>query len=389
MPRRRVAIMLELEWPYKRHAALFAGTQRYAQEHGWESIIDEYADDTITRAGSARPYDGIIARASRRLARRAARLKVPLVNVWFSSPVWKSLPGVFPDFSTMGRLRAEHLLSRGFRRFAALTAEDDRSHAAEVTAFATTVAQAGFVCASVLVPLNAASSLRLWRKTERIIAAWMDGWKPPIGVFIGSESLAWTVVTMCRSRRWRVPEDVAIIAGYNEETFCEHLRPTLSSVEVGFERVGYEAARLLHGMMEGNEPEEPRHILLHPQGLIVRESTDFFAVDHPLVRAALEFIAANSHRPIATGDVARAVATGQRTLERCFRKYLERPIAAEIRRVRIERAKRELTQSDRSLADIARDAGFGVEQRMYQIFRRELGITPMQYRRDQKESGGA
>ena len=40
---RRVAIMLDLQWPYKRHAAIFAGTQRYAEEQGWYSIIDEFA----------------------------------------------------------------------------------------------------------------------------------------------------------------------------------------------------------------------------------------------------------------------------------------------------------------------------------------------------------
>lgn len=387
MPRLRVAIMLELDWPYKRHAGIFAGSQRYAQERGWESIIDEYADDTITR-GSAAPYDGIIARATRRLAVRAKRLKVPLVNVWFSSPAWRSLPGVFPDFAAIGRLRAEHLLSRGFRRFAVMTGEGDRSHTVEVESFTATVEEAGFSCLTGQVPLDAAHSLKHWRRTERTVSNWMKDWRPPIGVFVAAESLARFVVQMCRNRGWRVPEDVAIIAGCNEQTFCEHLRPTLTSVEVGFERVGYEAARLLHGMMEGNEPEEPRHVLLPPQELIVRESTDFFAVDHPLVRAALEFIAANSHRPIVTADVARAVASGTRTLERHFRKYLDRPIAAEIRRVRIERAKRELVQSDRRLSLIARDVGFGVEQRMYQVFRRELGVTPMQYRRERKESGG-
>ena len=40
---RRVALMLDLKWPLKRHSLIFAGTQRYADEQGWESIIDEYA----------------------------------------------------------------------------------------------------------------------------------------------------------------------------------------------------------------------------------------------------------------------------------------------------------------------------------------------------------
>src|SRR4051812_17633509 len=53
---------------------------------------------------------------------------------------------------------------------------------------------------------------------------------------------------------------------------------------------------------------------------------------------------------------ARAAAGAEtRTLQNYFRKTTQRPIATEIRRVRIERAKRELAQSDRTLDAIARD----------------------------------
>jgi len=42
MPKaRRVAIMLDLDWPYKRHAGIFTETQQYAQENGWEPIVDD------------------------------------------------------------------------------------------------------------------------------------------------------------------------------------------------------------------------------------------------------------------------------------------------------------------------------------------------------------
>ena len=40
----RVAVMLDLEWPYKRHAGIFAGTQQYAQQQGWE--FEKIAGDT-------------------------------------------------------------------------------------------------------------------------------------------------------------------------------------------------------------------------------------------------------------------------------------------------------------------------------------------------------
>jgi len=384
---RRVAVMLDLNWPYKRHAGVFAGTQQYAREHGWQSIIDEYADDTLpVRPGTKVPYDGVIARATRKLAQRAARLKVPVVNVWFSSPVRKSLPGVFADFSAIGRLRAEHLLARGFRRFAAVTSDNEHGQQLEIEAFTAALDAAGHRCLIGEIPLDTTSSVKQWRKTERAINASMKHWRPPIGVYVGAEAPGRVVVQICHNRGWRVPEDVAVIAGWNEETLCEHPRPTLTSVEVDHERIGYEAARLLERMIDGGTPPADP-LLVPPQGIVVRESTDFFAVDDEVIRSALEFIAANSHRPIGPDDVARAVAAETRTLQRRFRKHLDRPIATEIRRVRIERAKRELAQSKRLLSQIARDVGFGEPMRMYEVFRRELGLTPSQYRRE-RQSGG-
>ena len=78
--RRRVALMLDLAWPYKRHVGTFAGTQRYAQEHGWESTIDEFAYDTLpARRTKTVRYDGVIARATTQLVKRSARNSVPVV----------------------------------------------------------------------------------------------------------------------------------------------------------------------------------------------------------------------------------------------------------------------------------------------------------------------
>ena len=127
---RRVALMLDLEWPYKRHASTFAGTQRYAEEHGCHSIIDEFAHETLpARRTKSISYDGIIARANTQLAKRATRLSVPVVNVWLSSPAREMLPGVFVDFAAAGRLQTEHLLARGLRNFAAVVAFKNRGSA--------------------------------------------------------------------------------------------------------------------------------------------------------------------------------------------------------------------------------------------------------------------
>jgi LacI family transcriptional regulator len=125
-------------------------------------------------------------------------------------------------------------------------------------------------------------------------------------------------------------------------------------------------------------------VFVPPQALVVRESTDFFAVNDELVATALAFISANSHRRIGPEGVAQAVTTELRTLQRRFRTCLDRSIAAEIRRVRIERAKRELARTGESLKSIARNVGFVEPKQMYQVFCRDVGVTPTEYRRQRR-----
>ncbi|MAI74085.1 MAG: hypothetical protein CMM01_24740 [Rhodopirellula sp.] len=382
--RKRVAIMLDLQWPYKRHASTFAGTQQFAKEQGWRSIIDEFAHDTLpARRGKPIPYDGVIARANHDLADRAKRLGIPVVNMWASSPVWNKLPGVFPDFDASGQLKAEHFLSRGLSNFAAMTAYKNRGERMELVQFRRLIEQRGYDCIAANSPQSSSRSVGHWRKTKHLVKVWMDRWKLPIGVMIGGENLGRLVVQMCHERGWRVPQDVAIIAGQNEENLCENPSPSITSMEFNYERIGYQCAKMLQHLMDGGTaPKRP--LSLSPSGLVVRESTDFHAVKDNLVADALDYISRNSHRPIGQHDVSRAVNAETRTLQLRFRKFLDTPIATEIRRVRLERAKRELAQSDRRLEQIARDVGFKTANRMCEIFRRELGITPTDFRRERQ-----
>ena len=79
---------------------------------------------------------------------------------------------------------------------------------------------------------------------------------------------------------------------------------------------------------------------------------------------------------------------GTKTLQRRFRKVLGRAISEEIRRVRIERAKRELGQTDRSLDEISSKVGFGPRKRMYEVFCRDVGLSPSEYRKQRQLVGG-
>jgi len=379
---RRVGLMFEMRWPYRRHLDLFVGAQRYAAEHGgWECVVDEFAHASLRRSSRRnRPYDGLLARATHELARQARRLRIPLVNVWFNSPAC-DVPGVFCDFAATGRLAAEHLLARGFHRFACLAARRDRVHGEQLAAFHAEIDAAGGACRCIKSTHSHDRSANAWHAFGRMVDRWIDGWSPPIGVFVAFNDVTGRyVANACRARGLRIPDDVALIAGLNEPVLFEHPQPSITSIEVAYEGVGYEAARLLDGLMDGGAaPKGP--LLLPPVGVVARDSTDFMAVDDALVDAAIRFIAGHSHQRIAVADVVRAVHASRRTLERRFGACLGRPVAAEIRRLRIERAKRHLAGGQLAIKTVAVRCGFANAQRLSEAFRRSEGLAPREYRR--------
>jgi len=378
---RRIAIMLDLAHGYARHTELFAGTQRFAAKQGnWDCIIDEIADHQLPVDGRGPiPYDGVIARANRRLVQRAGRCGIPVVNTLINSPA-RSVPSVFVDWEAEGRIAAEHLLDRGLRSFACIGLTPDKASDLEERGFVDCLNEAGFECETARLKTNEPKTPIQWRQMERTLSEYIDRWKPPVGVFLMIDTHARMLVQMCKERGLRMPEDVALIVNLDEPQRCEYPPPSLTSIKLGYEQSGYEAAALLERMMDG-EPAPAEPILIPPVGLRIRQSTDFHVVDDPLVAEALRYISANSPAPIGVDDIAQAVSTSRTTLQSKFKDQLGRSVAAEIRRLRIERAKRQLTSSDSRIVDVAAEVGFVDQHRMNEVFRRELGMTPTQYRR--------
>ncbi len=399
---RSVGLSIDFHLPYKHHAGIFSGVQRYADERGWLTTFDDWIADTLARSPRGKPaYDGVIARVTADhadLISKTTSLGIPLVNVFAASPAFDQLPGVFPDLEEVGRMRAEHLTSRGLQNFAMIFSKDRIVDQRQAAAFAATVAAAGHSVTSLTISDNWGDSLPRYRKNQDRIQAWMNGWELPIGLGTASDSIARLMAQLIHGRGWRVPEDVAIVGCLNDEQLCESPRPTLTSIELGYDRIGYEAAKLLERLMDeagaarklgkkpllGRRSEKPPspacHVVLPPVGMVVRESTDFYAARDEVVAQSQAFIAANCHRPIGVMDVAEKASVSIRTLQDRFSKVLGRKVTEEIRRVRIEKAKRELAWSERSIHEIAVRTGFSSNGRLAEAFRRNVGVSPSEYR---------
>jgi len=377
--RRRVAVMIDLEWPYKYHIEVFAGCQEYAARAGWDCTIDPFADRALGSRRTAAPYDGILGRATRKLADMADRAGVPVVNVWMNSPARK-LPSVFPDAKAAGRMAAEHLLGRGFRQLGYLGYARDVCSQLQLEGVRSVARREGFSCSvHRFGRTNVMKDAKHWEAFIAGLEAWVDTWTTPIGVYVTHDLPCRYLIDVCRSKGLQVPRDVAVIGTFNELVICASPAPTLTSIDLGYTQIGYQAAELLDRLMDGEPPPEgPRWI--EPAELVPRQSTDSYAVDDPLVGRALRFIAEHGNEPINVQAVADELPTVRRTLERRFRETLGRTIAEEITRLRLERVKRRLIETDEPLKVVAMASGFTSANQLYKVFLRIEGISPQQYR---------
>jgi LacI family transcriptional regulator len=128
------------------------------------------------------------------------------------------------------------------------------------------------------------------------------------------------------------------------------------------------------------EPSPQSPIFIPPKGVFGRESTDYFAIEDDLVADALRYIASHFEEPLRVEDVAYQLAVSSRTLQGRFNDALGMGVSQEIRRLRLERAKRLLTDPSRTIAEVGTMCGFTRPQLFSAVFRREMGITPSGYR---------
>ncbi|MDX6361242.1 MAG: hypothetical protein QOC85_245 [Streptomyces sp.] len=94
------------------------------------------------------------------------------------------------------------------------------------------------------------------------------------------------------------------------------------------------------------------------------------------------------HEPIQLRDMAEQEAMSVRTFTRRFREEAGISPGQWLTQQRVERARHLLESSDRSIDQVARDAGFGTAQSMRQHLQAGLGVTPTAYRRTFRAGSG-
>lgn len=387
----RVALLIESSRSYGRE--LLMGIARYVRIHGPWAIEFEEGDpgEHFPKWFGRWKWDGIIARVSTpAMARQLAENGVPVVDLSGSLP-GLHFPQIRSDEELVGRLAAEHLLERGFRNFAFCGFNGNDWSDMRRGSFERRVAEAGFACETFE---NGASSRAGKTKDyeehgerhERDLMAWLRNLPKPCGLMACNDARGRQILNCCREVDVAVPDEVAVVGVDKDEVFCELSDLPLSSVILNTQRIGFEAAALLSRLMAG-ESAEALINLVKPMGVMARQSTDVLAIDDRHIASALRQIREHACHGLDVTSLLKAVPLSRSVLERRFSNVIGRSPNAEILRVRLSRVCRLLAESDLTLAEIAGKTGFEHPEYMSRLFKKKMGITPGEFRKNAGSTG--
>ncbi len=103
------------------------------------------------------------------------------------------------------------------------------------------------------------------------------------------------------------------------------------------------------------------------------------------VYAALQYIKTHTNQPITAGDVVTHVGKSRSVFMEQFKKETGETIGRYIIKAKLQEAKLLLAYSGRSLADISSFLYFSSQSHFQNQFKKEFGITPLQYRRKRQK----
>lgn len=389
---RRVALAFPSSVPWM--AQCLQGIAAYAQQRGgWTFVTSPPtlggAEELALTAYALRhwPGDGVIAAIhGPHEARAARRLRIPVVNL---SGVLRhcGLPRVMVDQQAVGRLAAEHLLERGLRRLAFYGLRGPWYSQQRLRGFLQRAAQDQVPC-EVLEAPPSSDARASWTRRTASLAQWLRTLQPPVGVLAVHDYRARVLVDECLNLGLRVPHDVAVLGVDNDTTVCEFCPPTLSSISRGPWQVGYEAAAMLERLMAGRRAPAA-DLLLAPEGVVARRSTETVVVENAHVREAIQFMHDHLGESFTVEQLVQQAAVSRRLLEKRFRQHLDCTPREYLCRLRIERAKQILAGASKPrVPDLARACGFADAKRFRLAFHRLVGLSPMRYRRSILRSPG-
>ena len=373
----------------------FRGTMLYTRHNPkWFVRMFELGDginEQLLDFGTLRP-DGIIAcgvpvRFLQKFFRERGMGDVPIMA--FPQVPYAGVGTVSLDGEGVATRAIDLFLSRGCRHVAYVGTHlpnGVRLSRSLAKAFSACAAKAGVRC--TVVPRKVYSSIGIRVSECDGIMEVLKGLPKPCGILAYDDGIGRDLLDLCRLADINVPGEAFVLGMDDNALVCEHAYPTLSSIQIDYERTGFLAARALDDMIYGRTNELPR-LSCGVKGVTERASTQDPRGSGRIVALACEYIAQNACRPggIDQQDVANHFGVSVRVLQIRFKESVfASTILKEIQRVQLENVCRLLATTDRSISDITFASGFCSLSRLKAVFLKKFGMTMREYRKRAKNA---
>lgn len=207
--------------------------------------------------------------------------------------------------------------------------------------------------------------------------------KKPTAIMTAHDLNTAKVINCARKLNIEIPDQLAVI-GVKMDDDLHQLNPiSLSHIDNNAFKVGYEAAKMLDQLMNG-DTDVAKQKLIEPGVIFKRASSNIMAVKHKEVRRALNYIDNYYDNFINVNDVLLNSNITPAALHRAFKRLLGHSILDEITNRRVNKGIKLLETTTLKVKEIAEICGFTSSLRMSQVFKRRCDKNPRQYRKDKE-----
>ena len=374
---KKIALLMSKSIGYNRD--VIEGIYAFSQNHYDWVFLDARPD--LTSLESIREWqpDGIIGHIfDPELAERLAQLDVPIINTT-DSLTQLNYPLSDVNHFEVGAMAGDYLKSLGIVNFGYLGSGQLQYSRQRLSGFSDAVESDVDSCHVEYLPRLA--DMTEFKKARNKIRVWVSKLPKPVGVFCSNDVPARDLTDLCRQEGLRVPEDVAILGVDNDLVECRLSRPPLSSIEIPAAKIGYNAANMLHQLIENGADSAVKVFTPSPIRVVERESTNMNAVNDDEVRKVLLFIQKNFATMQSLDDIMPHVSLGRRSIELRVKKVTGLSMLEILHKSRVEHAKALLTHKDGTISTVAEACGYQSSRTFSQTFKKIVGSSPSSYAR--------
>lgn len=355
-----------------------AGILRYVNAgHPWNVriIMDpKEFDEELIHQAERDGVDGFIAFTLPSAAKALAASRIPTVLLSFPQPALmkrrKSIAFFLNDNEEIGRMGADYFLSLGtFFSYGFVPDASGRGWSRlRERGYRERLRAAGKEC---IVYSPRAGSLSEWLKEL----------PKPAAVMAPFDFLSREIVEACRRAKISVPQQVSVLGVDDDELICDTCRPSLSSIRLDQDLIGYRAAECLNRMMTARNPKPAERVMLPNGRVIERASTKYTSPVVHLVKAITSYIDAHATEGVTVDDVARGLGISRRLADLRLREATGKTVRQAIEDRRLDEVKRHLETSQLPICKITKLCGYENGLWVKYVFKRRFGMTMTDFRR--------